>query len=87
MLEEAHALKRDEIDVVVGLLETHGRKETAQKAVGLEVIPCKEIPRGGLTLTQMDTDAILARSPQLVLVDELVHTKEFGGAFDSCPKP
>ncbi len=74
MLDEAHALKREGIDVVIGLLETHGRKETAQKAVGLEVIPRKEIPRGGLTLTEMDTDAILARSHQLVLVDELAHT-------------
>jgi len=74
MLEEGHALKHEGIDVVVGLLETHGRKETAQKGQGLEIIPRKEIPRSGLTLTEMDTDAILARSPQLVLVDELAHT-------------
>ena len=74
MLEEAHLLKQEGIDVVIGLLETHGRKETAQKAAGLEIIPRKEILRGGLTLTEMDTDAILARSPQLVLVDELAHT-------------
>ncbi len=74
MLEEGHALKHEGIDVVVGLLETHGRKETAQKAQGLEIIPRKEILRSGLTLTEMDTDAILARSPQLVLVDELAHT-------------
>lgn len=74
MLEEAHALKTEGIDVVVGLLETHGRKETAQKAQGLEIIPRKQIPRGGLTLTEMDTDAIIARSPQLALIDELAHT-------------
>jgi len=74
MLEEAHALKQEGIDVVIGLLETHGRKETAQKATGLEIVPRKEIPRGGLTLTEMNTDTILARSPQLVLVDELAHT-------------
>ncbi len=74
MLEEAHALKREGIDVVIGLLETHGRKETAEKAGGLETVPRKEIPRGGLTLTEMDTDAIIERSPQLVLVDELAHT-------------
>jgi two-component system sensor histidine kinase KdpD len=55
-------------------LETHGRKETAEKAVGLELVPRMEIVRGGLTLTEMDTDAILARSPQIVLVDELAHT-------------
>lgn len=74
MLEEAHALKHEGIDVVIGLLETHGRKDTAQKGADLEVVPRREIPRGGLTLTEMNTDAILARSPQLVLVDELAHT-------------
>lgn len=74
MLEEAHQLKQEGVDVVIGLLETHGRKETAQKAVGLEMVPRKEIVRGGKTLTEMDTDAILARQPQLVLVDELAHT-------------
>jgi len=74
MLEEGHALKAEGIDVVVGLLETHGRKETAQKAEGLEIIPPKQVPRAGLMLTEMDTDAILARSPQLALVDELAHT-------------
>ncbi|NMG19103.1 sensor histidine kinase KdpD [Brasilonema bromeliae] len=74
MLEEAHALKDEGIDVVIGLLETHGRKETGQKANGLEIIPRKEIPRGGLTLTEMDTNAIIARSPQLALIDELAHT-------------
>lgn len=74
MLEEAHLLKEEGIDVIIGLLETHGRKETAQKAMGLEIVPRKEIPRGGLMLTEMDTDAILERQPQLVLVDELAHT-------------
>lgn len=74
MLEEAHALKEEGIDVVIGLLETHGRKETAQKAQGLEMIPRKQIPRGELILTEMDTDAIITRSPQLVLIDELAHT-------------
>lgn len=74
MLEEAHQLKQEGIDVVIGLLETHGRKETAQKSQGLEIIPRKEIGRGEITLTEMDTDAILARQPQLILVDELAHT-------------
>ncbi len=78
MLEEAHALKNEGIDVVIGLLETHGRKETAQKAEGLEIVPRKQIPRSGLTLTEMDTDGILARSPHLVLVDELAHTNAPG---------
>lgn len=74
MLEEAHCLKEEGIDVVVGLLETHGREETAEKAVGLEVVPRKAIVHGGVTLGEMDTDAILERQPQLVLVDELAHT-------------
>ncbi|MEH2064455.1 MAG: sensor histidine kinase KdpD [Nostoc sp.] len=74
MLEEGHALKHLGIDVVVGLLETHGRKETVEKAEGLEILPRKEFNRDELTLTDMDTDAILKRSPQLVLIDELAHT-------------
>jgi two-component system sensor histidine kinase KdpD len=74
MLEEGHALKQEGLDVVIGLLETHGRKETVRKAEGLEMIPLQEIPRGGLKLKEMDTEAILARQPQLVLVDELAHT-------------
>jgi two-component system, OmpR family, sensor histidine kinase KdpD len=74
MLEEGHALKQEGLDVVVGLLETHGRKETVEKAEGLEIVPRKEYPRGELTLMDMDTDGILKRSPQLVLIDELAHT-------------
>jgi two-component system sensor histidine kinase KdpD len=74
MLEEAHQLRRDGVDVVVGLLETHGRKETAQKAEGLEIIPRQAIVKDGMTLQEMDTAAILARSPKLALVDELAHT-------------
>jgi two-component system sensor histidine kinase KdpD len=74
MLEEGLQLKQEGIDVVVGLLETHNRLETAQKAVGLEIVPRKEIVYSGVTLTEMDTDAILARRPQLALIDELAHT-------------
>lgn len=74
MLEEAHQLKQAGIDVVIGLLETHGRAETAQKAVGLETMPKQPIVYGGVTLGEMDTDAILERQPQLVLIDELAHT-------------
>ncbi|MEH2347503.1 MAG: universal stress protein [Nostoc sp.] len=74
MLEEGHALKHEGIHVIVGLLETHGRKDTTEKAEGLEILPRKQYPRCELTLTDMDTDAILQRSPQLVLIDELAHT-------------
>ncbi|MDZ8080092.1 MAG: universal stress protein [Nostoc sp. DcaGUA01] len=81
MLEEGHALKQEGIDVVVGLLETHGRKETADKGEGLEIVPRKKYPRGELMLTDMDADAIVKRSPQLVLIDELAHTNVPG-----CPR-
>ncbi len=74
MLEEAHALKQEGIDVVIGLLETHGRKETADKAEGLETIPRYSVAHGDLTLLEMDTEAIMKRSPKLVLIDELAHT-------------
>lgn len=74
MLEEAHQLKQEGLDVVVGLLETHGRRETAEKAEGLEIIPRQTITAGDVSLLEMDTDAIIQRVPQLVLVDELAHT-------------
>ncbi|MBP7732997.1 MAG: sensor histidine kinase KdpD [Caldisericia bacterium] len=74
MLTRAHAAKEQGIDVVVGVLETHGRAETQQLLEGLEVIPRKSIDYQGIKLDEMDIDAILARKPGLVLVDELAHT-------------
>ncbi len=74
MLEEGHRLRQEGIDVVIGLLETHNRQETAQRAEGLEILPRQRINCSGVVLSEMDTDAILARQPQLVLVDELAHT-------------
>ena len=74
MLEEGHSLKKDGTDVVIGLLETHNRQETIAKAVGLEQVPRQKITWSNVTLTEMDTAAIIARQPQLVLVDELAHT-------------
>ncbi|MGQ9871684.1 universal stress protein [Leptodesmis sp.] len=74
MLEEGHQLRQEGIDVVIGLLETHNRQETAQKAAGLEIVPRKQITYAGVVLTEMDTDAIIARQPQLALIDELAHT-------------
>lgn len=74
MLEEGHRLRQEGTDVVIGLLETHDRQETADKAIGLEMVPRKEISWSGVTLTEMDTEAVIARQPQLVLVDELAHT-------------
>ncbi|HLO88210.1 MAG TPA: universal stress protein [Nostocaceae cyanobacterium] len=80
MLEEGHGLKQEGVDVVIGLLETHGRKETAEKAEGLEIIPPKQIDRGLLKLKEMDTEGIIERSPQLALIDELAHTNVPGSA-------
>lgn len=74
MLEEGKQLKEEGTDVVIGLLETHGRQETAEKAAGLEVVPRQEINVAGKILTEMNPEAILARQPQLVLIDELAHT-------------
>jgi len=70
MLEEAHTLKGEGIDVVIGLVETHERRETIDKSLGLEKVPLRSINN----LLEMDTAAIIERSPQLVLIDELAHT-------------
>src|SRR5499427_4636850 len=74
MLETARARKNDGYDIVVGVVETHGRKETETLLEGLEVIPRRRIDYRGQQLEEMDLDAILARRPQIVLVDELAHT-------------
>ncbi|WP_330203242.1 universal stress protein [Cyanobacterium sp. DS4] len=74
MLQEAKSLKQQGIDVVIGLLETHNRQETLLQAKGLEVIPRQSINQGSQTLTEMDTEGIINRNPQLVLIDELAHT-------------
>jgi two-component system sensor histidine kinase KdpD len=70
--------KRDGIDVVIGVVETHGRVETEALVEGLEVVPRKSVSYRGSELAEMDIDAILARRPQLVLVDELAHTNAEG---------
>ncbi len=74
MLAEANELKKEGVDVVIGLLETHGRLETQEKAIGFEIIPRRSIVRGDVILTEMDTEAIIDRQPQLILIDELAHT-------------
>jgi two-component system, OmpR family, sensor histidine kinase KdpD len=78
MLQQAHARKKDGYDVVAGVVETHGRKETEALLAGLEVIPRRNIEYRGQLLHEMDLDAILARRPQIVLVDELAHTNADG---------
>ena len=74
MLLEAHRLAADGIDVVVGVVETHGRPDTAKLVEGLEVVPRRKVEYRGIVIDEMDVDAILARKPQAVLVDELAHT-------------
>ncbi|MBV8113427.1 MAG: histidine kinase, partial [Silvibacterium sp.] len=74
MLEQAHQLKKQGVDVVIGLVEPHGRAETAGLVKGLEVIPEKEIEYRNVKLREMDLDAILARKPDTCIVDELAHT-------------
>jgi len=78
MLEEAHALQKRGVDVVLGLIETHGRAETAALLEGLELVPRQAIPYRGLTVEEMDLDAVLARHPQVVVVDEIAHTNAPG---------
>jgi len=78
MLQSAHAKKEAGVDVVVGVVETHGRAETEALLAGLDVIPRRMIAHKGQTLDEMDLDAILARRPKLVLVDELAHTNAPG---------
>jgi two-component system sensor histidine kinase KdpD len=74
MLIEAHRLQADGIDVVIGIVETHGRVETMKQMEGLEVIPRRKMEYHGIIVEEMDLDAVLARKPQVVLVDELAHT-------------
>jgi two-component system sensor histidine kinase KdpD len=78
MLQQGRARKADGYDVVVGVVETHGRKETAALLEGLEVVPRRCLDYKGQSLEEMDLDAILARRPQIVLVDELAHTNAPG---------
>jgi two-component system sensor histidine kinase KdpD len=75
MLNDAHLMKEQQgVDVVVGLVETHGRKDTEAQIRDIEIVPQRVIPYRGVELKEMDVDAILARHPNTVVVDELAHT-------------
>jgi two-component system, OmpR family, sensor histidine kinase KdpD len=78
MLQQARALKKDGYDVVVGVVETHGRKDTEALLSGLEVVPRRHLEYKSQLLQEMDLDGIIARRPQIVLVDELAHTNAEG---------
>src|SRR5476651_1254366 len=78
MLRAAQKEVRDGVDAVVGVVETHGRVETEALLGGLTIVPRKQIDHRGVALTEMDLEAVLARRPKLVLVDELAHTNAPG---------
>jgi two-component system sensor histidine kinase KdpD len=75
MLNDAYLMKHQQgVDVVIGLVEPHGRKETEDRIRDLEIVPQRVIPYRGVNLKEMDVDAILARHPNTAIVDELAHT-------------
>lgn len=82
MLGDARALKKRGADVVIGLVETYGRSDTEAQIGDLEIIPRRKIPYKGVELEEMDVDAILARKPQMCVVDELAHTNIPGSRHD-----
>lgn len=82
MLTRARELKQRGTDVVVGLVETHGRADTAKLVEGLEILPRKRVPHEGRVIEEMDVDALLARKPQVALVDELAHRNAPGSRHE-----
>ncbi len=78
MLEEAHALRARGVDVVIGVIETHGRADTAAMIGDLEHVPLRRFDYRGVTIDELDLDAVLARRPRVVLVDEVAHTNPPG---------
>lgn len=79
MLQEGHRLGKQGVDVVIGVVETHGRADTAALVGGLEQVPRRTIEYRGVVLGEIDLDAVLNRRPTVVLVDELAHTNAPGG--------
>jgi len=82
MIDDAHAFRREGLDVVIGFVETHGRAETEARLRDLPMVPRRKIEYRGVVLEEMDLDAILARKPQLCIVDELAHTNAPGGRHE-----
>jgi len=73
MLREAHTMRESGIDVVAGIIDSHGREETQDLLQGIELIPPLEVPYNGIVLKELDLNAVLARQPDVVLIDELAH--------------
>lgn len=82
MLEDAHTMGRAGVDVVIGLVETHGRADTAARIGDLEIVPRRRIAYRDVSLEEMDVDAIIARRPDVVVVDELPHTNVPGSKHE-----
>ncbi|AMY09840.1 Sensor protein KdpD [Luteitalea pratensis] len=78
MLQDAHAMKAKGLDVVIGIVETYGRADTEVQVGSLEVVPRRRVPYRGVTLEELDVDAVVARHPQMCVVDELAHTNAPG---------
>ncbi|MBV9929215.1 MAG: universal stress protein [Acidobacteria bacterium] len=74
MLEDAHQLRRQGVDIVAAFVEPHGREETAALIADLELVPLRRVEYRGVTLEEMDVDAVIARRPEVAVVDELAHT-------------
>ena len=79
MLQEAHALRGRGVDVVLAFVETYGRADTESQLKDLEIVPCRRLPYRGVTLEELDVEAVIARRPQVAVVDELAHTNVPGG--------
>jgi two-component system sensor histidine kinase KdpD len=82
MLEEAQELRAKSVDVALGFIETHGRAETVAKVGDLELVPRRKINHRGVSMEEMDVDAILARTPEIAVVDELAHTNLAGSKHE-----
>jgi two-component system, OmpR family, sensor histidine kinase KdpD len=82
MLQEAHALRNRGLDVVIGFVETYGRRDTEAQVKDLEVIPRRRLEYRGVTMEEMDIDAIIRRKPQVCVVDELAHSNVPGSRHD-----
>src|SRR5262245_17219756 len=78
MLEEAHALQKRGVDIVLAFVETHGRADTARLIEGLEVVPRRRVEYRGVAVEELDLDAVLARKPAIAVVDEIPHTNAPG---------
>jgi two-component system sensor histidine kinase KdpD len=82
MLQEAHALRARGLDVVIGYVETYARRDTEAQLKDLEIVPRRQVEHRGVTLEEMDVDAIIHRHPQICIVDELAHTNVPGSRHD-----